>query len=774
MSIPQNITKEHIIKAIEEIDSNGIQKGEHSTTYDVIYNGKKYPPKLVVSIANKYVNGIRLPRNEFHGGLGKQSFKLLEDEGFIIEPKKEILSNSKLHLKGQKIYKLSMGTFLKTTKFRKANLIKYFEEQLFCVMHRDTAKNQGYNFINTLNINDYIYITYGRNKLGALCKIVSGTKKLNEEINTLIGEKGFLSRKVEIIKEPIKTHTRALVGDKRGWLPSGYSTLVEIPNVNEANKLLFEPYYNVQVIGNEKSTEYMEKNAEEIFYNEYYHFSIENRDSIKIATIEGYLETLQKYLPHWCEKVDVNYKGLINYNSTEILNAMYALDESRDSFSGVMRFQRYINSLLPEDDTPKNQILYGPPGTGKTYTTKELAVRTIYPSFNIEEENYREEILETYQKLVNEGQIVFTTFHQSLGYEDFIEGIKPETNDKGQITYQVKPGLFKQFCEKAEEGSETIDDVIEQFKQEIIDNGEKILKTATGKSFKVGYNGGTTFRVNPENSVNEQPDYPASIEYIKRLYLNKDTVGMYNPSYVKSILGHLITDYELPKEPEQYTNKKKYIFIIDEINRGNVSSIFGELITLLEPDKRKGEREEIEVKLPYSKDNFSVPSNIYIIGTMNTADRSVEALDTALRRRFSFIEVIPDPEKLNNELVEGVNLTKLLSKINERIEILLDREHKIGHSYFFKVLESTDKVLALKSVFKENIIPLLQEYFFLDYSKVGLVLGNGFVSPSLKNSNTLCTNLKGYDNDIEIEDSYELAIIDEEFNIIDAINKLFI
>ena len=225
------------------------------------------------------------------------------------------------------------------------------------------------------------------------------------------------------------------------------------------------------------------------------------------------------------------------------------------------------------------------------------------------------------------------------------------------------------------------------------------------------------------------------------------------------------------------------MLIIDEINRGNISQIFGELITLIEDDKRLGKEEAIEVMLPYSKEKFGVPSNLYIIGTMNTADRSVEALDTALRRRFSFTEMPPDPTLLSSprkmwellwkyedigwkdpvykkaeedlfkligvsETVElkniwdkmgiqsesqiaefekipttGIDLSKLLTTINHRIEKLLDRDHQIGHSYFMKVFSWNDLQIA----FYNAIIPLLQEYFFGAYHKMGLVLGKGFV-----------------------------------------------
>ncbi|RXG24258.1 dynein-related subfamily AAA family protein [Leeuwenhoekiella aequorea] len=449
---------------------------------------------------------------------------------------------------------------------------------------------------------------------------------------------------------------------------------------------------------------------------------------------------------------------------------------------------------IEEFNIPLNQILYGPPGTGKTYSTKEIAVSIAKPDFDYDPSknlSYREQINEVYNSLVESKQVAFTTFHQSFGYEDFVEGIKPETNEKEEVIYKVQPGVFKELCEHAEGGSETVEDAIEKFKTKIENEGEQQLQTSRGKKFRVGYNGGTTFRVNPENSVNEQPDYPASIDFIKKLYIGKDTAGMYNPSYVKSILEHLKDQCGLKDSKKAKQTKKNYVLIIDEINRGNVSAIFGELITLLEPDKRKDNKEMIEVTLPYSKETFSIPSNVYIIGTMNTADRSVEALDTALRRRFSFKEIMPDADLLkpqrffwellwkykendwlsklyktkeeqflkfvgaddhlyedrkaiwskminegidekqisyfNNYTYSGIRLDSILKTINKRIEYLLDRDHTIGHSYFFEVYQAADMQLKLQEVFENKIIPLLQEYFYKDYSKIGLVLGDEFV-----------------------------------------------
>lgn len=184
----------------------------------------------------------------------------------------------------------------------------------------------------------------------------------------------------------------------------------------------------------------------------------------------------------------------------------------------------------------------------------------------------------------------------------------------------------------------------------------------------------------------------------------------------------IIGKYDL-KGDEVQENNKNYVFIMDEINRGNISKIFGELITLIEPTKRLGQPEEISAKLPYSQKLFGVPDNVYLIGTMNTADRSIATIDTALRRRFHFKEMPPDPAVLDGIFVEDISIQEFLLRMNLKISALYDREHTIGHAYFTKLREDPSLEL-LASIFQDNILPLLQEYFYEDYEKIRLVLGD--------------------------------------------------
>ncbi|MGV0827406.1 McrB family protein [Empedobacter brevis] len=387
------------------------------------------------------------------------------------------------------------------------------------------------------------------------------------------------------------------------------------------------------------------------------------------------------------------------------------------------------NTIIKESDEnimkqPLNQILYGPPGTGKTYNTINKAIEIANPNFDLTQD--RNIVKSEYERLVNEGRIVFTTFHQSMTYEDFIEGIKPlkpEADDEF-VKYDIRNGILKTVCEKATH-IEVSEDNFETAFQKLISEIEKsptknlILETLVhSKEFTVYKNskGNLKFHANTEKAYEGVIRKDVIEHYLK----TGETLDW--PSYTKAVAQYLVEKFNYNKVLKA-VEQKNYVLIIDEINRGNVSQIFGELITLIEEDKRLSNDEAIEVTLPYSKEKFGVPSNLYIIGTMNTADRSVEALDTALRRRFVFEEIPPkyNLDGLQQELF-GFKAGEILKTINQRIEKLLDRDHQIGHAYFINKNEST-----IIDSFYKNIIPLLQEYFFGDYGKIGLVLGSGFV-----------------------------------------------
>jgi 5-methylcytosine-specific restriction enzyme B len=396
--------------------------------------------------------------------------------------------------------------------------------------------------------------------------------------------------------------------------------------------------------------------------------------------------------------------------------------------------EKQMENIVTLLKNKKQIILQGAPGTGKTYKTAEIALGIInkLPS-NIDN---RDDIMKAYKQAVKEGQIAFTTFHQSMDYEEFIEGLKPYTNDKDELSYKVERGIFKEMCEKAKQkgNTEKLDEAIEKLKEVCLENTQLELKTTTNISFSVSFRNGRTFRVRSSRSKAEEgTDFPTNIEHIRKVYMG-ETKGIYNHSYVKGILAYLKDTYKI----EDYNGKesdKNYVLIIDEINRGNISKIFGELITLLEADKRIGEENEILVRLTYSPDEeFGVPANLYIIGTMNTADRSLGYIDYAVRRRFAFQTLQSDKNviekyyKSNSIKDKALNLFDAIEKIIKKYINEIDfsvEDLMIGHSYF---LAKNENELQLKLDFE--IKPLLNEY-----------VKDGILNISKKEAKVLIDNL---------------------------------
>ncbi|EMW0129013.1 AAA family ATPase [Campylobacter jejuni] len=377
---------------------------------------------------------------------------------------------------------------------------------------------------------------------------------------------------------------------------------------------------------------------------------------------------------------------------------------------------------------PLNQILYGPPGTGKTYHIIDKALEIF--GENLES---RDDKKAKFDEYVRKGQIVFTTFHQSYGYEEFVEGIKPridsEENSK-EIEYEIKDGIFKDFCDKALVVKQNFN--FNQIKDDFLDHcREKKSIIYKNKEYKFE-EPNNLITGNLKIHINYIRDM---IEQIGLSYSNLSDTEIEGYIRLKIDSGdNIINNYKIILDYFYYKYINfSFVFVIDEINRGNISKIFGELITLIEPSKRIGAKEELKVTLPYSGEKFGVPKNVYIIGTMNTADRSITSLDTALRRRFEFIEMMSDVSKLSMDC-EGINLQELLKAINTRIEYLLDREKTIGHAFFIGVENLND----LKKVFQNKIIPLLQEYFYNDYALIDAVLNkNGMLEISVENKDYL-------------------------------------
>ncbi|HED6003312.1 TPA: AAA family ATPase, partial [Campylobacter coli] len=480
-----------------------------------------------------------------------------------------------------------------------------------------------------------------------------------------------------------------------------------------------------------------------------------------------------------------------------------------------------------------NQILYGPPGTGKTYHTIDKALEIL--GENLESRD-RDEKKAKFDEYVKDGQIVFTTFHQSYGYEEFVEGIKPMMNNEAnsqEIQYEIKDGIFKDICNRALENYENsnlnteelrekikLREKVEKFLNRLLETNEPISKTKGGNFFINSFNNNTIeiysedverfdgiFKLSLSTFITllkSNIEFNSAVEMFKKVF-DRDYADRTHTYYFN--LVNKFKEYEKQAVLKTEDNKissnslNSYIIIIDEINRGNVSKIFGELITLIEPSKRIGESEELKVTLPYSGKKFGVPKNVYILGTMNTADRSITSLDTALRRRFEFVEMMPDPDLLKNVFickdVENPNkdedylgddaktegfaeiLQNILISINKRIEFLLDREKTIGHAFFMSEAVKFNKdnwckpdkyeedwyvlsISKLKSIFQNKIIPLLQEYFYNDYALISAVLNdNGMIEKCEKDDKYL-QKIKNLDNVDSEKIIYNIASFDNK------------
>lgn len=383
-------------------------------------------------------------------------------------------------------------------------------------------------------------------------------------------------------------------------------------------------------------------------------------------------------------------------------------------------------------DVPKNVILYGPPGTGKTYHTAFYAVAAIEnkPLASVQSEDCSA-VLERYQRYRDAGLIEFTTFHQSYGYEEFIEGIRPvlsQTSGTGDIRYRIEDGVFLQFCAPLQRRANDFHTAWELLCLDAqAQDGKYSFTRRTGSEISAVLVDDTKFRVNWVSKKGSHNDLTKAAvkkqfeahNYASRMELSGGNRWMFDAQ--QAVIDTLVENYDLADTGGK--TAANHVFIIDEINRGNISKIFGELITLIEPSKRIGQPEGMTVCLPCSRREFGVPDNVYLIGTMNTADRSIAVIDTALRRRFQFREMQPDPRVLAGISVEDISIPDMLTRMNEKISVLYDREHTIGHAYFMPLIQSPT-IETLASIFENSIIPLLQEYFYDDYEKIRLVLGD--------------------------------------------------
>jgi hypothetical protein len=878
---PSEITKEHIFRGIEEIKKSN-KTLTNGTKWEVIINGKSYPPKEVMRFAreqydgsNDWPKGGGWPTNEF---LEKLGFKVIEKTN---DPLLNLVQNYKEYIRkgglNDELYKwrllalyygrpnpksVDFNEEIKTINF--ANLIypvgqavikhianeraepyrecfkilfdekeelqkriTYFNEKTLLI-YRELVTEERFShhhdertistFLTYHNPNKYTfykdsfykklvsllglkankpglkYVHYIKLIENFIDDYIKADQELIDLVNSKIPETSFGDGNHLILAQDIlyqsldknlgsnKTFWRIGTKDdnqsywdimKRedkisiGWSDIGDLNEKEILSKNEIIEL-----FNDEGIYQDKKN-VLSRKAGEIFD---FYKNIKIGDIVLAQDGENILgigEVKDEYYfnpkDNFSHQKNVEWKVFNpkQRNSQGNLTTVYKINDANliNTINLILANPESLNNIIGKMKEPLNQILYGPPGTGKTYSTIEKSLNMIgIKTVGLP----RQKVKELFNDKLHEGRINFTTFHQSMSYEDFIEGIKPIT-DEQNVVYEIQDGIFKNICNAATSNlrAENFDKVYSMLLQKIQnEDDEKLeLKTSTNKSFWVGINSNGNLNLHTTSNKNHQG--VLTKEKIKS-FANGVNLFIGWEGYAGGIVSYMKQSLNLIIEADTEINNN-YVLIIDEINRGNVSQIFGELITLIEKDKRLGNDEAIKITLPYSKKEFGVPSNVYIIGTMNTADRSVEALDTALRRRFSFTELLPNPDLLQDKMINGLNLKSLLVALNTRIEVLLDKDHTIGHSFFINI--DNDDVEELKAVFKNCIIPLLQEYFYGDYEKIGFVLGKAFFEEPLKDIKNIFP--KFYSGNVpEITISYKLKTINDSFDIINAVKLL--
>lgn len=636
-NVPSNINHEHIIKAIQRINRDGIEKGSQSSMYDLLFQGKRYPPKLVISWANEFANGEILERQSFDGGLKSACFKVLKQAGFeLVEKESSIAAiaeqftkdansgNQKTkhypkNYKGLKV-KVSFGqgglakvpwvAFLKKGEEVQRGIypVLHIYKNFNCLVlsygiSRNNPPLSSWNISNKQTISDYLKDKYGAPDNTYSESFICGAYKIDEPL-----DKEKLERDMQQIIQEYDDANFVSSFDKVSGPNAPYFSNSEKIPMPPLNKILYGPpgtgkTFKLQSLIKSTYTENAVIQDRDVWLSE----QIDNLNWFEILVLVLLDASSPMKVPDIISHEYYQKKAALNNRSANLKQTAWAALQTHAIIdSTTVKYSKRIEPLVFD----------------KTETSLWFI------------NDKKDEQLEEYSSLLTSlkqgpqqaetiKRFEFVTFHQSYGYEEFIEGLRPLTTDTGDISYEVKPGVFKRICKRAE----------------------------------------------------TDPDH-------------------------------------------------KYALVIDEINRGNISKIFGELISLVEVDKRKGSNNELTVTLPYSGLPFMVPSNLDIIGTMNTADRSLTHIDVALRRRFAFEELRTDYSLLSDN-VSGINVKRMLYAMNQRIELLLDREHILGHAYLMNASSIEDLELS----FKTNIMPLLEEYFFEDWEKISQVFNyNAFIT----------------------------------------------
>jgi len=584
-----------------------------------------------------------------------------------------------LNLDNHRFFKMSHGIFKKKKKYRENGVLSILEEENWICMSRDTGRGAGKKFVEYARPGDFVYVCYGGDDMYCVGRIISDSLPLDKSTDDLIEGNGeWVYRRIEPLYYPEISSVKEFKKDTRGFMPSANNTFSEVPynQLGYLNQNIFGPKWNLEIVNEPMASQPTSNTDKQEKMKSLYPNTIlygppgTGKTYELLAIIEQYklVEKLAKPKPDydtfvgeytWWEVLvfvfwEIKKATVPELLRNEIIKAKLrttSVENPRARLWSVLQHQTVKHCENVKLKNRSGEALFFKEKDSVWRLDDPEAVGEDFPALKEAWDDLNGKDFQTSEIK----HYTFTTCHQNLAYEDFIEGIKPVLS-KGlgpdnvieSVQYVMRRGIFYEACEKAAQlaGYETLFQCLHASKD---DRKDKFRKARDAG--------------------------------------------------------------------------KRYVLFLDEINRCNISAVFGELITLIEDDKRLGADNEIaDITLPYSQTLFGVPANLYLIGTMNTADRSVEALDTALRRRFVFDHKTPLPDKLK-VTTDEINLPAMLAAINKRLEILLDKDHTIGHAWLWDVTNLDE----LKTIFQQKILPLLQEYFYNDPVKIGLVLGDAFV-----------------------------------------------
>lgn len=819
------VKREHILKGIKDFKEKGLPEGfGQSSTYDLIFEEEFYPPKAIMAYASNIATGEEII-NDFLGGENTECFKALKQNGFKTQKKKSNMNEKLYHLKQEFL------NFWPSDKLETMTLEEYSDtkrENSFCYWLEHITRDLGsivggssYKFgIYKMSVDSKTEPASNRTNDGVYAwhtKYGNNAEEAFQTIKQLIIRIADYANRNDL--NPIENID---LGDAYKWKIAFLYNDFSIVNLfkSEALRFIANSMYsgstipvrygdlNQYILSYKKNEDYFDF-TEKLWrhYNKYnskekeFKEWLENNREIGSNKPSSYLRAIRILInefkiPVYTED-DINVLEelyddlLINQRDPKGKYAYYKKSYGEKGFysAAIKTYINFLNNdssnMVNEDEindnqyslsnmsTSLNQILYGPPGTGKTYFLKNnLFKKYVTRETSITKHQHLENVISNCSwwqvvalVLLDKGKSKVSDIYDHEWINIKI-GVSNSKSVRQTIWGQLQSHTINE-CEFVKVSSrqqplifnKTEDSYWEVLEEEVKDLVPEILEIKASLEH---------FNPNPDKLIKRHDfvtfhqsfSYEDFIEGIKPVFPENEEES--------SDLGYAVEDGVFKRLCLRAKNDpdNRYAIFIDEINRGNVSAIFGELITLIETDKRQGEINEMSVKLPYSKEEFSVPSNLDIYGTMNTADRSVEALDTALRRRFEFKEMMPNYETIEDLSVQGFSLSKVLKTINQRIELLIDRDHTIGHSFFYNVKTLDELVKA----FNNKIVPLLQEFFYGDYGKIGLVLGKGFVK-TVKNDQINFADFS-YENSEDFKmPSYNLIAVNTN-NIVEALNQL--